>query len=204
MRRRLIIAVIGALAVVVGLAFWLATRELPALVQVRVAFVHREAYPNAVFTAWVTNLSNRRIALGNPAVRFRTESGLEAGGPVWETFPWRGAVEPPGPGTLQPHGIATVSVPARDYYRDARLEFEYAFDADPARRAASKVTGFVVRRFGLRPNIDTDPLIGRPQGKRATVPGVWQWLYENGMLNGRVRRSYEGPWVPWEKEAGKE
>jgi hypothetical protein len=202
MRRRLIIAMIGALALVVGLGFWLANRELPAPVQVRVAFVHREGYPNAVFTAWVTNLSNRRIALGNTAVRFRTESGLEAGGPVWETFPWSGAVEPPGPGTLKPRGIATVSVPARDYYTGAQLEFEYAFDADPVRRAISKVTGFVVRRFGLRPKIDTDPLIGRPQNKRVAVSGVWQWLYKNGMLNGHLRRSYEGPWVPWERAAG--
>ena len=195
---------IGVLVMAVGLVVWFATREVRPPVGVRVAFIHREAYPNALFTAWVTNRTNRRIALGQPAVRFHTESGLEAGGMVWETVPWRGEIEPPGPGTLRPGGIATLRVPARDYYRDARLDFEYAIDADPVRRAVSKVAGFAVRQFGLRPNIDLDPLIGRPQGKRATRSSAWQWLYENGMLNGRLRRAYEGPWVPWEKSAGKD
>ena len=199
MHRRWIIAGIGVLVVAVCLVAWLATREVRPPVQVRVAFIHREAYPNALFTAWVTNRADRRITLGNPAVRFHTENGLEAGGLIGETFPWSGGIDPPGLGTLRPGAIATLSAPARDYYRDARLEFEYACDADPLRTAVSKVTGFAVRRFSLRPQIDSDPLIGRPQGKRAARPGVWQWLYENGRLNGRLRRSYEGPWVPWEK-----
>jgi hypothetical protein len=187
------------LVILALLAAWLGTREARSPVQVGVAFIHREAYPNARFTAWITNRTSRRISLGQPAVRFHTESGLEAGGLIWGTVPWKGGIDPPGPGVLRPGAIATLTVPARDYYKEARLEFEYAFDADPVRRAVSKVTGFAVRRLGLRPQIDSDPLVGRPQGKRATRPGVWQWLYDNGMLNGRLRRSYEGPWVPWEK-----
>jgi hypothetical protein len=202
MRRRLITAGIGALVLAVCLVVWLPTREVRLPVAVRVAFIHQEAYPNALFTAWVTNRTNRRIALGHPAVSFLTESGLEAGGPIAETFPWGGGIDPPGPGTLRPGAIATLPVPARDHYKEARFEFEYSFNADPMRSAVSKVTCFAVRPFGLKPQIDWDPLIERPHGKRATRPGVWQWLYENGMLNGRLRRSYEGPWVPWEKAAG--
>jgi hypothetical protein len=198
----MITAGIGVLVMAVCLLVWFASRKVPQPIEVRVAFTHQEAYPNAFFTAWITNRTNRRIALRQPAVRFHTESGLEAGGLIGETFPWGGEIEPPGPGSLRPGAIATLSVPARDYYKDARLEFGYSFDADPVRRAVSKITGLAVRRFGLRPQIDSDPPIGRPQGKRATRSGLWQWLDENGMLNGRLRTSYEGSWVPWEKSGG--
>jgi hypothetical protein len=204
MGRRFIIGGIAALIAAFLLLFLLASQEPRAAVAVGVEFVHNATYPEATFKAWVTNRSKHPIALGDVAIRFRTEAGREVGGQLRTSSPWQGGVEPPLPGSLRPNAVATVSLRAENYYKDARLVFDYSYEANPPCKAVSRCVRLVVLKFRLYPHIDSDALsvVSRSPSKPVAPSNVWQWLLRRGMLNGRIRTGYVGPWVQWQNAAG--
>jgi hypothetical protein len=179
---------IGAIILVALVVCWLAFRGAP--LGVGIVFTHNQTYPKAVFTAYVTNKSGRPILLSNAELYFQSDGQSES--VTWSHWDGTFPIAPAQP--LLPQAVASLSISVSEYERQGRLTFDYTCDAGLLRKAASPVVCFLVRRLGLRPQFEN----------RVRPRNTCAWLANQGLLNGRVRRIYEGPWVAWETAAANE
>src|SRR5262252_8566643 len=77
-RRKLVVAVSGAILVTILFLSWLAFVSQRHKVEVAVKFLHQETYPNAVFLVWVTNSGVHPVLLGDAEVHFRSGGGSDS------------------------------------------------------------------------------------------------------------------------------
>src|SRR6266581_3963025 len=118
-RRRWIFGGAGLMVVAAFLVARVAVRE--GRLEVGIKFTHREAYPRAVFEAWVTNGTARPIRLDDAEVHFQSDGGSDSLN--WSH--WDGAYPLPPDQPLQPQAMASFSLSASDSEKQGRLVFQY-------------------------------------------------------------------------------
>jgi hypothetical protein len=124
-------------------------------------------YADQIAVTWVTNTGRSRVTLEAPYSQFEREGRLvQDRGSSWaQAGP--SADLPPGKAMWLAYGFGDA--------KRLRICFEYRLNGGPWLRAISKAAGVL-------------PLKKLPQR-------IYDWLLQNGIVDGFLRRNYEGPWI---------
>lgn len=121
------------------------------------------------YVMWVTNIASVSIGLEEPVVKF--DLGGEVGCYLGESW---GGDKPYV--TLPSKGVGYLPFDIPTDATRYRVEFSYSCSGGPVRMGISR-------------------LLHKPFYSRLS-PKLQNWLYRNGLFDGKLHREIEGPWMP--------
>jgi hypothetical protein len=172
MRRRYKILASAAVIAVLLFAMWLALHNRIAQHSLGIGFTSSPVVAEQPTILWVTNTGRSAVTLDQGYVRFEDAAGRRVRdllGPSWNGQTGHSPVVLPGKSAWLSSGY-----PVRDATR-FKFVFDYHWNGSPLVRLISKGTGV----FPLK----------------ALPSRTYDWLLQNGLVDGMLRGHYESPLV---------